>query len=60
MYYYKLYIIIIKATRQRIVASLPDEPEAGDQVAKIRFRLPLGKFLERRFLSSDNLQVHIF
>lgn len=47
----------MQATRQRIVASLPAEPEAGEQVAKIRFRLPLGKFLERRFLSSDNLQV---
>ncbi|KAL5244435.1 hypothetical protein ACI65C_011845 [Semiaphis heraclei] len=46
-----------EAIRQRIVASLPAEPETGDQVAKIRFRLPLGKFLERRFLASDNLQV---
>lgn len=46
-----------EAIRQRIVASLPPEPEPGDQVAKIRFRLPLGKFLERRFLASDNLQV---
>ncbi|KAE9542579.1 hypothetical protein AGLY_002490 [Aphis glycines] len=46
-----------EAIRQRIVASLPAEPEPGDQVAKIRFRLPLGKFLERRFMASDNLQV---
>ncbi|XP_022174084.1 FAS-associated factor 1-like isoform X2 [Myzus persicae] len=46
-----------EAIRQRIVASLPDEPEPGDQVVKIRFRLPLGKFLERRFLASDILQV---
>ncbi|VVC26983.1 Hypothetical protein CINCED_3A001994 [Cinara cedri] len=46
-----------EATRQRIVASLPAEPDPGDQVAKIRFRLPLGKFLERRFLASENLQV---
>ncbi|XP_015372334.1 PREDICTED: FAS-associated factor 1 isoform X1 [Diuraphis noxia] len=46
-----------EAIRQRIVASLPAEPEPGDQVTKIRFRLPLGKFLERRFQASDNLQV---
>jgi len=48
----------MKAIRQRIVASLPAEPEESvDQIAKIRFRLPLGKFLERRFMASDNLQV---
>lgn len=47
-----------EAIRQRIVASLPAEPEiSNDQVTKIRFRLPIGKFLERRFLASDNLQV---
>lgn len=47
-----------EANRQRIVASLPAEPEiSNDQVTKIRFRLPIGKFLERRFLASDNLQV---
>lgn len=46
-----------EAIRQRIIASLPAEPEPGDQITKIRFRLPLGKFLERRFMTSDSLQV---
>ncbi|XP_050538185.1 FAS-associated factor 1 [Daktulosphaira vitifoliae] len=46
-----------EATKKRIEASLPVEPEPGDDVSKIRFRLPLGKFLERRFLSSESLQV---
>lgn len=51
-------MLFLKAIRQRIVASLPAEPEPSDQVSKIRFRLPLGKSLERRFLASDNLQVN--
>ncbi|XP_050422174.1 FAS-associated factor 1 [Adelges cooleyi] len=46
-----------QAIKQRIEASLPAEPGPGDQVAKIRFRLPLGKFLERRFLATESLQV---
>ena len=40
-------------------AVLGAEPEAGDGVVSLRFRLPSGRTHERRFLLLDGLQVHI-
>lgn len=48
-----------EAHRQAIESSLPPEPQqgAGDNVLKVRVRLPAGKFLERRFQSDTPLQT---
>lgn len=48
-----------EAHRQEVEASLPPEPELeqGDSIAKIKFRLPAGQHLERRFLASTPLRV---
>ena len=40
-------------------AVLGAEPEAGDGVVSLRFRLPSGRTHERRFLLLDGLQVHL-
>lgn len=47
-----------EAHRKEVEASLPPEPgqEQGD-ITKIRFRLPLGDHLERRFFVSTPLKV---
>lgn len=48
-----------EAHRQAIESSLPPEPQqgAGDNVLKVRVRLPAGKFLERRFQPDTPLQT---
>ncbi|KAK5649011.1 hypothetical protein RI129_003903 [Pyrocoelia pectoralis] len=47
-----------EAFRVQVEASLPPEPmDQGDNIAKIRFRLPKGENLERRFKASTPLKV---
>ncbi|XP_022921054.1 FAS-associated factor 1 [Onthophagus taurus] len=48
-----------EAYRREVEASLPPEPSAeqGDSITQIRFRLPNGKNLERRFLANTQLKV---
>ncbi|KAF5300903.1 hypothetical protein FQR65_LT09066 [Abscondita terminalis] len=48
-----------EAHRKQVEASLPPEPtmDQGDNIAKIRFRLPKGENLERRFQASSPLKV---
>lgn len=48
-----------EAERLAVESELPEEPEegGGQAVTKIRFRLPNGESLERRFLASNRLQV---
>lgn len=48
-----------EAHRQAVESSLPPEPqqETGDDVIKVRVRLPAGKFLERKFQSDTPLQT---
>lgn len=50
-----------EANRERVRASLPPEPaaEQAEGVAKIRFRLPEGENLERRFLANTQLKVGV-
>lgn len=45
--------------RQQVIATLPAEPAegSGDGITKIRFRLPKGVSLERRFKQETPLQV---
>lgn len=45
--------------RLEVEASLPPEPPegSGDSMTKIRFRLPKGENLERRFTSDTRLKV---
>jgi hypothetical protein len=38
-------------------SSLGDEPAVGPDVATIRFQLPQGKKITRRFMRSDKLEV---
>ena len=45
-----------EAHRQAVMSSLPSEPE-GNQVLKVRVRLPSGKVLERRFQPETPLQI---
>lgn len=47
-----------EAYRKQVEASLPPEPlDQGDNIAKIRFRLPKGENLERRFKANSPLKV---
>lgn len=48
-----------EAHRREVEASLPAEPplDQGDGITKIRFRLPNGDNLERRFLAYTTLKV---
>lgn len=47
-----------EAYRIQVEAGLPAEPlDQGDNIAKIRFRLPKGENLERRFQASTPLKV---
>lgn len=47
-----------EAERQLLESRLPDEPgETSPGITKIRFRLPMGDCLERRFLVTNKLQV---
>lgn len=48
-----------EALRQQVEAILPPEPpaEQADGTTKIRFRLPKGDNLERRFLANASLKV---
>jgi len=48
-----------EAERLALESELPNEPDenSSENITKIRFRLPKGDFLERRFLASSKLQV---
>ncbi|XP_050513741.1 FAS-associated factor 1 [Diabrotica virgifera virgifera] len=48
-----------EAFRKQVEADLPPEPslEQGDSITKIRFRLPKGEHLERRFQTTTPLKV---
>ncbi|CAG9857934.1 unnamed protein product [Phyllotreta striolata] len=48
-----------EAVRKEVEASLPPEPalSQGDSITKIRFRLPKGEHIERRFQTNTPLQV---
>lgn len=48
-----------EAYRKELEASLPAEPtlDQGDNITKIRFRLPNGDNLERRFLATTTLKI---
>ncbi|XP_022206141.2 FAS-associated factor 1 [Nilaparvata lugens] len=47
-----------EAERRLLESQLPDEPdETSEGISKIRFRLPSGDFLERRFSILNSLQV---
>jgi hypothetical protein len=48
-----------EAYRKKVEASLPSEPplSQGDGIAKIRFRLPNGESIERRFQANTPLKV---
>lgn len=48
--------------RQEVEATLPPEPAegAGDSITKIKFRLPKGDCLERRFTNKSPLKVRSF
>ncbi|KAF5282552.1 hypothetical protein FQA39_LY04959 [Lamprigera yunnana] len=48
-----------EAYRKEVEAKLPPEPamDQGDNIAKIRFRLPKGESLERRFQANAPLKV---
>ncbi|RZF45641.1 hypothetical protein LSTR_LSTR010592 [Laodelphax striatellus] len=47
-----------EAERRLLESQLPDEPdESCEGISKIRFRLPSGDFLERRFSILNSLQV---
>lgn len=50
---------IKEAHRQSLESSLPPEPSgaSGDGIAQIRFRLPKGQLLDRKFLRSETLQT---
>lgn len=49
-----------EAYRKQVEAALPPEPlDQGDNIAKIRFRLPKGESLERRFQANTPLKVRI-
>lgn len=49
-----------EAYRIQVEAGLPAEPlDQGDNIAKIRFRLPKGENLERRFQASTPLKVFV-
>lgn len=52
---------VFQAERLVIESELPDEPNENSKqsMTKIRFRLPKGEFLERRFLASSKLQVSL-
>lgn len=55
----KLSCLLFQAERLAVQSELPDEPEerTTEPMTKIRFRLPKGESLERRFLASNRLQV---
>ena len=48
-----------EVTRKKIAQRLPDEPaeDSGLDMAKVRFRVPDGENIERRFLADEKLQV---
>ncbi|XP_060519665.1 FAS-associated factor 1 [Cylas formicarius] len=46
-----------EAHRRKVEAGLPPEPPLGDDITKIRFRLPKGVNIERRFSADTPLQV---
>ncbi|KAG5894965.1 hypothetical protein JTB14_023313 [Gonioctena quinquepunctata] len=48
-----------EAHRKEVEANLPPEPplDQGDSITKIRFRLPKGENLERRFQANTSLKV---
>ena len=43
--------------RKAAEEQLPEEPEKGPQVSSIRFRFPSGHLANRRFLSSDRIEL---
>lgn len=48
-----------EAHRKQVAANLPPEPlENQGDITKIRFRLPKGEHIERRFLASTPLKVN--
>ena len=52
------YADTIRKKREYLQAN--PEPEQGPDVATVRFQLPKGAKLSRRFKKSDNAQVNIF
>ncbi|CAH1169526.1 unnamed protein product [Phaedon cochleariae] len=48
-----------EAFRKQVEASLPPEPplDQGDSITKIRFRLPKGENIERRFQANTQLKI---
>lgn len=48
-----------EAHRKKVEASLPPEPplDQGDNITKIRVRLPKGEYIERRFEADAPLKV---
>lgn len=51
-----------EAHRKKVQVSLPPEPpqNQGDGITKIRFRLPNGQNIERRFHANTPLQVSFY
>lgn len=50
-----------EAHRKKVEASLPSEPplDQGDNITKIRVRLPKGEYIERRFQANTPLKVNV-
>jgi len=53
---------VFQAHRLEVKSQLPEEPQedAGNGITKIRFRLPKGECLDRRFQATAPLKVCIF
>ena len=49
----------MQAIQQSVAEQLPDEPDekCGEPVANIRFRVPGGETMSRRFLAQNTLQI---
>ena len=52
-------IVLFQAHRLEVKSQLPEEPQedAGNGITKIRFRLPKGECLDRRFQATAPLKV---
>ena len=48
----------LQADRLAVESQLPEEPNDDDQVITFRFRPPNGEIFERKFLSTNQLQVN--
>jgi len=51
--------VLFQAHRLEVKSQLPEEPQedAGNGITKIRFRLPKGECLDRRFQATAPLKV---